>query len=283
MKIIKDLFIGDYGISQLFGENPKMYQQFSLNGHNGIDFRTPTGTQLVCCFDEAEIIEAYDDKTGYGIHLKIWDKKQKLVALYGHCKELKVKEGDIVKFGQLIAISDNTGFSTGPHTHFGICEVDDNCKRLNTDNGYAGWVDPFDKSKFDFQISNLKEPINYSQPVQPNPSQDTKPISSNLFGYLFQENNFSEGDIREGMEDFKGKEEREKGIEQEKQNFQKKINELNGKIGEYQESIRSYQTELSTAKESLKLKNDEFNALQEKLENPIELIKLFFNLKIWKK
>lgn len=155
--IIKDLFIGNFRISQLFGKNPQMYAKFGLKGHNGIDFATPTGTQLVCCFDEAEVITAEDDKTGYGKHIKLWDKKQQIVAIYGHCKELLVKVGDRVKFGNLIAISNNTGFSTGPHLHFGVCKVDKNCKRLNTNNGYSGWINPLED--FVWETENLKKPI----------------------------------------------------------------------------------------------------------------------------
>ena len=45
-----------FGISQLWGENPQVYGQFSydgvpLRGHNGIDFLTPTGTDLLAVED----------------------------------------------------------------------------------------------------------------------------------------------------------------------------------------------------------------------------------------
>ena len=160
---VKDLFIGDFSISQFFGKNPEIYKQFNIKGHNGIDFRTPNGTPLVCCFDEAEVIQTHDDGSGYGKHVKIWDKVQKIVAIYGHCQRFEVKIGDIVKFGQLIALSNNTGFSTGPHLHFGICKVDDNCKRLNTGNGYSGWLNPFDGRMFKWEVQHLKKPIKNPQ------------------------------------------------------------------------------------------------------------------------
>jgi murein DD-endopeptidase MepM/ murein hydrolase activator NlpD len=161
MIIIKDIFIGNYRISQKFGMNPAMYARFGLKGHNGIDFATPTGTQLICCFDEATVVRAEDDKTGYGKHLRIWDKKQECVAIYGHCDKLLVKVGDVVKRGQLIAFSGNTGFSTGPHLHFAIAKVNNSCIRQNTNNGYGGWMDVLDKTKFKWEVSNLKEPVKY--------------------------------------------------------------------------------------------------------------------------
>lgn len=166
MTVVKDVFIGEFRISQKFAENPQMYKQFGLAGHNGIDWATPNGTSLVCCFSEAEVIQTDDDGNGYGKHIKLWDRQQKVVAIYGHCQEFIVKVGQIVKFGQLIAISDNTGFSTGDHLHFGLLKVDDECKRLNTDNGYAGWLNPFDGRIFKWEVENIKNPFVYEDMTQ---------------------------------------------------------------------------------------------------------------------
>lgn len=47
-------------------------------------------------------------------------ENEELKLVYAHCKELKVKEGDFVKQGDVISTVGSTGNSTGPHLHFEI-------------------------------------------------------------------------------------------------------------------------------------------------------------------
>ena len=54
---------------------------------------------------------------GYKVEIRHWDGT---VSYYGHNSKLKVTEGQSVATGQLIALSGNTGHSTGPHLHLEI-------------------------------------------------------------------------------------------------------------------------------------------------------------------
>ncbi|NPA32671.1 MAG: M23 family metallopeptidase [Aquificae bacterium] len=43
-----------------------------------------------------------------------------LMSIYSHLAEFKVKKGDLVKKGQVIGITDTTGFAFGDHLHYGM-------------------------------------------------------------------------------------------------------------------------------------------------------------------
>lgn len=153
--ILGDLFIGNFRVSQIFGVNKKNYIKYGLQGHDGVDFACPTGTKLISPFDGMIIGVTNSGRAGYGLHVKIWNKKNACV-LYGHMKSVNVRLWQTVKTGQLIGLSDNTGNSTGSHLHLGLCETNILGYRLNKNNGFAGWINPQDKTKVKWVITNPK-------------------------------------------------------------------------------------------------------------------------------
>lgn len=89
--------------------------------HDGIDIAVPTGTPVKAAASGTVIATKWLE--GYG-NVVIISHGQNFSTLYAHLKSFAVKEGQEVKQGQIIAYSDNTGWSTGPHLHFSIYKID---------------------------------------------------------------------------------------------------------------------------------------------------------------
>jgi|FLOH01.1.fsa_nt_gi murein DD-endopeptidase MepM/ murein hydrolase activator NlpD len=85
--------------------------------HKGQDFAVMSGTPVYATAD-GKIISV-NGKTGYG-NIMIIDHGYGYRTLYAHLSRFKVTEGQTVTRGQLIAVSGNTGRSTGPHLHYEI-------------------------------------------------------------------------------------------------------------------------------------------------------------------
>jgi len=117
MRTLQKPFLGNHIITQKFGAK---ISYMRIGYHPAIDWAMPKGTPLVACSDgRGEFVKK--DFSGYGKHLKI--SKGDCTALYGHCSDIYVKEGDMVSSGDIIAVSGKTGFfigKTGYHLHFEV-------------------------------------------------------------------------------------------------------------------------------------------------------------------
>jgi len=85
--------------------------------HKGIDIPLNVDTDILCT------AAGKVKKTGYnrtGGKYIIINHDSGYQTYYGHLSSYKVKEGEIVKKGQVIAKSGNTGMSTGPHLHYTV-------------------------------------------------------------------------------------------------------------------------------------------------------------------
>ena len=108
-------------ISSYFG-----YRRDPINGdrhfHNGVDFSVPIGETVMAAMDGVVSIAVYHQ--GYGNYITI-DHSNGYKTLYSHLSSFSVQQGDVVKRGQKIGETGNTGNSSGPHLHFGMYDVDD--------------------------------------------------------------------------------------------------------------------------------------------------------------
>ncbi len=85
--------------------------------HTGIDIAVSMGSPVYATEDGVVVFSGYSE--GYGKLVIIQHRRNKS-SYYAHNLELKVKRGDTVKRGKIIALSGNSGLSTGPHLHFEI-------------------------------------------------------------------------------------------------------------------------------------------------------------------
>jgi murein DD-endopeptidase MepM/ murein hydrolase activator NlpD len=83
--------------------------------HGGFDFGTPIGTKIYASAPGEVIFSGWGEDYGKLIVLK---HKYGYTTWYGHLQKLLVKNKSYVHQGELIALSGNTGRSTGPHLHF---------------------------------------------------------------------------------------------------------------------------------------------------------------------
>lgn len=100
-------------ISDVFGSE-RVFNGKTSRTHKGLDFRVPSGTPVAAMNDGTVLLARPLYFEGNFIVL---DHGQGLLTLYLHLSEFKVKEGDQVKRGQVIALSGSTGRATGPHLH----------------------------------------------------------------------------------------------------------------------------------------------------------------------
>jgi len=119
-------------ITQYFGENPSMYSKWGYPGHNGVDFGIWDGTPVKAAAAGTVEKVGFEDG-GYGNYVKL--RHDGFFTYYAHLQGSAVSPGNKVQAGQVIAWSNNTGASTGPHLHFGL--------RITGKNpAYKDYVDP---------------------------------------------------------------------------------------------------------------------------------------------
>lgn len=85
--------------------------------HLGVDLKAPLGTAVMAVNDGKVVFEA--TMPDYGNTLVI-DHGLGVYSLYLHLSEFKVAVGDMATQGQIVALSGDTGYVTGPHLHFSL-------------------------------------------------------------------------------------------------------------------------------------------------------------------
>lgn len=85
--------------------------------HKGIDWACSIGTSIYASCGGTVISAGWRGTYGYCVEIEHADGNR---TRYAHLSEVLVSAGDVVKQYDKIALSGNTGDSTGPHVHFEI-------------------------------------------------------------------------------------------------------------------------------------------------------------------
>jgi len=85
--------------------------------HAGVDIIAPRGTPIVASADG--LVTYIGSQGGYGLCVEV-DHGYGYLTRYGHCSFIKVKKGERVRRGEVIALVGTTGRTTGPHLHYEV-------------------------------------------------------------------------------------------------------------------------------------------------------------------
>jgi murein DD-endopeptidase MepM/ murein hydrolase activator NlpD len=122
--------VAKYKLSASFAQAGNLWS----STHSGQDFAVSSGTQVVAAHGGTVVKTGGNgagDGPAYGNAVVI-KHGNGTYSQYAHLSRVDVKPGQVVKTGQRIALSGNTGNSSGPHLHF----------EIRTTANYGSAVDP---------------------------------------------------------------------------------------------------------------------------------------------
>jgi len=114
-------------ISSYFGKRSHPIYHVSQY-HNGIDISCAKGDPIVAPANGKVI--AVKQQIGYGLTVAI-DHGHGLLTRYAHCSMSKVKVGQSVARGDLIALVGQSGITTGPNLHYEVYLDGEACDPMN--------------------------------------------------------------------------------------------------------------------------------------------------------
>lgn len=99
-----------YGFTRIYNGTPK-------GCHAGTDLRAAMNTPIRAPFAGTVVLTGGHYYAGKSVYV---DSGNGVISLFFHLNNIKVKAGDRVEKGQVIALSGNSGRVTGPHLHYGL-------------------------------------------------------------------------------------------------------------------------------------------------------------------
>lgn len=147
-------------INQNWNNPNPMYAHFGYKNHNGVDFirwRDDKRYAVYCPADRFTVTAVYQNTdpkgalpNGGGNQIEILSDdtfeengvKYRLYMYFLHAEYIFCKQGDKLQEGEMMMIADNTGFSTGTHTHWGCYRVHPTTNAKLDTNDASGSCNP---------------------------------------------------------------------------------------------------------------------------------------------
>jgi murein DD-endopeptidase MepM/ murein hydrolase activator NlpD len=114
-------------ITQLFGVTSASKRLYVSGSHSGVDFRASVGTEVKSMASGTVIGTGDTDIYCKGASFGKWvfiKYDNGLSSVYGHLSVIMAKTNQKVKTGDIVALSGNTGHTTGPHLHIAVYASD---------------------------------------------------------------------------------------------------------------------------------------------------------------
>lgn len=110
-------------LTQKFGKTVGAEKLYTSGSHNGVDFRAPIGTRIINVLDGVVVgsgnTDIYAGCYSFGKWVMV-KHNNGLSTIYAHLSVISANNGQVLRTGDLIGYSGNTGYSTGPHLHISV-------------------------------------------------------------------------------------------------------------------------------------------------------------------
>ncbi len=124
--------------------------------HHGVDFSMPIGTPILAVGDGEVIMAKYSGAAGNFITIRHGSQYS---TRYMHLRKLLVKPGQRVKRGERIALSGNTGRTTGSHLHYELWFNHRAINPLTANLPYSGGLTGKDRQLFLASVKKNKSKL----------------------------------------------------------------------------------------------------------------------------
>jgi len=119
---LENPFTGSRVMTQRYGATAFARTAYKSGFHNGNDYGMPVGTPLLAAASGRVYAAGDNGRLQYGKYIVV-KHDDNFFTLYAHLSRQSVSAGTQVNQGDIIGYSGNTGYSTGPHLHFGVYQT----------------------------------------------------------------------------------------------------------------------------------------------------------------